>query len=134
MNLKSANEKLKSAKSEWSVKEESLEAKCIDFEQKTTDLKRQNEMLLSQLETVSVQSTKIHEFQTEDQGEGEPKKYQELIEIVRFVRREKDILQCQFDLLDHECKKLKSQSEHLQKALDSSQLLLKQVRCTSDFK
>ena len=99
------------------------------------ELKNQNEMLLSQLENVSSQSKRIQEidYNIPESGEvatgedGVNKKYQDMVEIVRFVRREKDILQCQYDLLDHESKKYRSKCEHLQKSLDQAEARLKEV-------
>lgn len=97
----------------------------------------QNNILHSQLETVSAQALKIQQRANAplgvvadniEGGAGISNTDNELRDVIRFVRREKEILAAQHELSMQEAKRLKQQLDHTSRALDEARALLTEER------
>ena len=122
---------LREAEVSWESQKSILQASLADAEKRCSELKDQNEKLHRQLEDVSAQALKIQQranaplatgVDGTTEGEtatGTPEQQAaELRDIIQYVRRQKDILQCQHDLNMQESRRLKQQLETANRSLE----------------
>ncbi|KAJ3087632.1 hypothetical protein HK102_010618, partial [Quaeritorhiza haematococci] len=137
-----AEANLNTAQTSWDAIKAKLEQEIDELKRRSQDLTDQNNILHSQLEQVSAQALQIREKSAAAAaiGEGEEAGGEggaagpadELREVVRFLRRERDILQTKHELALQEGERLKKQVEHLQKSLDETRALLDEERKRSE--
>ena len=118
-----ATGKLQESEKSWQEQRRILQRDIEELEQKATDVTEQNNILLNQLENLSQnkqpRGENLEEMGAQDSG---------LSEVVRYLRREKDILQLQVDSAQQESKRLKGQLEVLNRTLDDAKLQLREER------
>ncbi|KAL8827841.1 MAG: hypothetical protein Q9191_002941 [Dirinaria sp. TL-2023a] len=141
VELKTENE---SARTNLSQNEESWAESKKHYEREISDLKTgreglnaQNNRLLQQLDDVSSQIADLRkrkapeggdEISTEDQSESTSQSIENLHEIIKYLRREKEIIEVQYSLSETEGKRLKQQLDYTQSQLDETRLRLNQQR------
>jgi nucleoprotein TPR len=121
-----------------------LEQQLSDADGRNADLSKQNTLLHLQLERLG---NEVKKLQTDAAaaatstpsvagvaaaaGSGAPsqeaKMNEELREVIKFLRREKEILEAKADASKQECVRLKQQTDHLSRVVDELRVSLRQV-------
>lgn len=123
----SATERLENSSASSKVIQEKLEQQISELETRVGDLRTQNTLLHSQFEQV-VRSQKL-DFSEAQGPEGIANaQHQELAEVIKFLRREKDIVETQLTLSLQETERSRAQIRHMQKSHDETRLLLEDER------
>ncbi|KAJ1658811.1 Protein mlp1 [Dispira simplex] len=137
-----AEANLRTSQTAWEGQRQLLDQTISDLIKRTQDLEHQNSLLHSHLETVSTQALRIRQSAPSDTGTDTMdsksltdtstsltnKTVDELREVVRFMRQDKDILQCQNELNLQENRRLKQQLEHHTRTLEETRVLLTEER------
>ena len=110
-----AHSKLEEQSIIWKREKEALNGVKVDLETKLTELAQQNNALITQLE---------QRFATEPNSPGKD----DANEVVKYLRRQRDILQCELDSLQQDHRHLLAQHETMQKVLDETRALLEEER------
>ena len=129
----SARTKLIQSEESWGNARESYARELADLKTGREDLRAQNNRLHQQLENVSAQifslqkrvttsDAEISNFDTPASG------LENLQEVIKYLRREKDIVDVQWELSAQEAKRLKQQLDYTQSQLDETRLKLNQQR------
>jgi nucleoprotein TPR len=126
--------------SNWEETKQRYEAELAEMRTRREDVNSQNRLLHQQLESVSTQITALKQRRSEVQdGEDVPmqtdtnasdRSVQDLREVIRYLRREKDIVDVQYELSIQESKRMKQQLDYAQSQLDEARLKLDQERRT----
>ncbi|OLL22033.1 Protein MLP1, partial [Neolecta irregularis DAH-3] len=119
------------AESLWAVQKERFEREIEELRTRCSDLVTQNALLHSQLEHVTSQAFKIRQSaQVVVDSDSTPhdKPLEELREIVRFLRKEKEIVDCQYELCLQESKRFRQQIEHTTRSLEETRSTLEKER------
>ncbi|CCC06617.1 hypothetical protein SMACR_00642 [Sordaria macrospora] len=129
--------KLSLAQSEqsWEERKQQLEQEITEIKARRDDLTAQNKLLHQQLDGVTSQISALQQSRSamDDSAEGTPisandNAVEGLRELNNYLRREKEILEVQFDLKVQEAKRLQQQLEYSQSQLDEARLKLDQER------
>ncbi|GJJ72146.1 nucleoprotein TPR [Entomortierella parvispora] len=131
---------LQTAERSWESQKSTLQKTLAETEKRCAELKSQNDKLHHHLEDVSAQALSIQQrmnaplpaVESEEGAEndtgaakGSPEhQVAELRDVIRYVRREKDILECQYELNLQESRRLKLQLEQTNKSLEETRDLL----------
>ena len=126
-NSEAQTARLNQAQSEqsWAEAKAGFEMEIGEIRSAREDLKTQNDILHQQIETLS----KAHKRTDSDAVGGEgaiSSPSNNLQEVITYLRREKDIVDVQFELASQEAKRLKQQLDHSQSQLDDARLKLQQ--------
>ncbi|KAG0345560.1 hypothetical protein BG004_003584 [Podila humilis] len=135
---------LQSAEMSWESQRHSLQKSLSEAERRCTELKEQNEKLHLHLEDVNAKASSLRRLSAEtpiveladgvtSEAEGFAKGSQEhqlaeLRDVIRYVRREKEIVECQHELTLQECRRLKQQVEETNRSLAEARSLLTKER------
>ena len=123
-----ARSNLGQSEESWADSKERFEREILELRTARQDLKGQNDLLHQQLETLTTahkRSTDGHE----PMQEGSPNAgLDNLQEVVKYLRREKEIVDVQLELSSQEAKRLKQQLDYTQSQLDDARLKLNQQR------
>lgn len=113
---------------------------------RSDELREQNSTLAQHLETASAQATQLqsrHAVLSESTSQGESSadaetieaitashnsSVEQLREVIRYLRREKDIIDLQFDFSKQEAARLKQQLEFTSRSLEEARQNLQEVR------
>ena len=140
--LQSASDKLTAVQSSFDSVKGKLESDIADLEIRVEDLKTQNTLLHSQFEQLSISraqfaSESVESFApggnegvaTED-GQAAPsvKAVADLGEVIKFLRREKEIVETKLQISIQENERSRLHLDQLQKSLDESRALLDEER------
>lgn len=134
----SAKVALAQGESSWEDRRQQLEQEIVELKARREDANAQNKLLHQQLESVSSQVTALQQNRStaEDRDEvmspvpmGDAS--EGLRELNNYLRREKEILEVQYDLKTQEAKRLQQQVEYTQSQLDEARLKLDQERTQS---
>lgn len=117
----------------WVESKERYEGEIRDLKAGREGLTSQNNRLLQQLDDVSSQITKLKTRkdteQNEDSVDATPSSSLEnMQEVVKYLRREKEIIEVQYSLSETEGKRLKQQLDYTQSQLDETRFRLNQQR------
>eukprot|EP01135_Chromosphaera_perkinsii_P004953 Nk52_evm20s305 gene=Nk52_evmTU20s305 len=145
-----AEQKLAQSEASWKEQQSILEEAKKMAESKCEDLVKQNELVHDQLEAVSEQMKRLQKSLTERDTAMFPglvggdsskeaaesalntsmsdQSVEDLREIVRYLRREKDILNCEYELVRQESKRFKQQFEHSDRNLRELKIQLAEER------
>lgn len=131
-----AEEKLESGKKLWAEREELLMKEKNELEQRLEDLDKQNIALHDQIQALSTKLF-INVSQSMDDSAmnvdsadtsmnrsaiaDEDKPSEQLLQVIKYLRKEKDIAIAKFDILKSENARLKSELQMIQKKLDETQ-------------
>lgn len=125
----SARTSLSQSEDSWSDSRERFEREINDLRTARQNLKTQNDHLHKQLEAFNARKEKATQ-----NGDEEPSQsstvpdLDNLQEVIKYLRREKEIVDVQLELSSQEAKRLKSQLDYTQTQLDETRLKLNQQR------
>lgn len=109
----------------WQNQKNLYERETLELRARLTDLRRQNELLHDQFETFSAQMShagrELNETVADQDVEG-------IQEVVKYLRREKEIIEVSFEVIQQENKRMKQQLSHTVKSLDEVQASLTMER------
>ncbi|KAK3948077.1 hypothetical protein QBC32DRAFT_382202 [Pseudoneurospora amorphoporcata] len=131
----SAKLSLTQSEQSWEERRQQLEQEIAEIKARRDDLTAQNKLLHQQLDGVTSQISALQQSRSamDDSAEGTPISAHDdavegLRELNNYLRREKEILEVQFDLKVQEAKRLQQQLEYSQSQLDEARLKLDQER------
>lgn len=130
------------SKAGWEEREKMLNAEKKEIETRLSDLEAQNKVLHDQIQALSTQLSVVHAQHGETSfntsiaesslnrslTEDDVKSSEQLLKIIKFLRREKDLAITKFEVLQAENTRLKSQQELIEKQLQENQRLLQAER------
>ncbi|XP_062990920.1 nucleoprotein TPR isoform X2 [Elgaria multicarinata webbii] len=120
-----AESMLRESKASWEERERMLKDEASKLASRCEDLEKQNRLLHEQLETLS-------DKMTSSMKEGMPgalnvslseegKSQEQIVEILRFIRREKEIAETRFEVAQVESLRYRQRVEHLERELQELQ-------------
>ncbi|KAJ2980856.1 hypothetical protein NQ176_g2381 [Zarea fungicola] len=131
----SAKVTLAQSEASWEERRLQLEQEMAELKTRREDVNAQNKLLHQQLESVT---TQVNALQQSRSGDGNADEspvagggsdaMEGLRELNSYLRREKEILEVQYDLKTQESKRLHQQVEYMQSQLDEARLKLDQER------
>ncbi|XP_026730611.1 nucleoprotein TPR isoform X2 [Trichoplusia ni] len=143
----SAVEALETEKKSWLDRQKILMSENEQLNERLKDLNDQNALLHDQIQALGTQlsitlasrsrSESMNESANDSTmnisvSEEDGKSSEQLLQIVKFLRKEKDIAMAKFDILQAETMRLKSQLEIAEKQLDDAKLALAAEREKSE--
>uniref|UniRef100_A0A182NZD0 Nucleoprotein TPR n=1 Tax=Anopheles epiroticus TaxID=199890 RepID=A0A182NZD0_9DIPT len=151
-----AQEHLKTGEDCWKNREQMLRTELSQLEEQVTNLTTQNTALHDQIQSLSTrlsinvlnQSTALSESVNADDSmtgvadssilnrslnDEEKHSLEQLLQIIKYLRKEKDLAVARFDVLRSENVRIQSEFMLLQKQLDETEAELKQMRENSDI-
>ncbi|KAJ3571709.1 hypothetical protein NPX13_g5285 [Xylaria arbuscula] len=131
----SAKATLLQSESSWDERRQKFEQEISEIRSRWEDANAQNKLLHQQLENVTAQISALQQSRTSGDeslesisGQPSTSDADEYRELSNYLRREKDILEVQYDLKVQEAKRLQQQLEYTQSQLDEARLKLEQER------
>ncbi|CCF38780.1 nuclear pore complex protein An-Mlp1 [Colletotrichum higginsianum] len=133
----SAKVALSQSESSWEERRQRLEQEMLEIKTRRDDVNAQNKLLHEQLESITKQFSALKEGRNSaaedangstEGGGGGDNAADGLRELNNYLRREKEILEVQYDLKVQESKRLQQQLEYSQSQLDEARLKLDQER------
>jgi nucleoprotein TPR len=121
----------------WSDQKARYERELDDLRKRREEVTQQNSLLHGQLEEVTKQISSLQRDRA-SAAEGEENEIagpalENLQEVIKYLRREKEIVDVQYHLSTQESKRLKQQLDHTQSQLDETRLKLdQQIRAEAD--
>lgn len=119
----------------WEAQKDNYEKELSEVKTRCDDLMKQNKILLGQLDNVSVQVSTLQknraavdEMDESGEHDAADKNIEDLREVIKYLRREKEIVDVQYELCLQEAKRLKQQLDYTRAAADETRLLLAQER------
>ncbi|KAI9814620.1 MAG: hypothetical protein M1827_003176 [Pycnora praestabilis] len=132
-DAQAARDILQQNEESWTEFKERYERELTDMRTRREDVDAQNKLLHQQLEDVSKQISMLQQNRTAAAGDGDvggapPSGLENLQEVIKYLRREKEIVDLQYDLSVKEGKRMKQQLDYAQSQLDETRLKLDQER------
>lgn len=135
----SAKVTLAQSESSWEDRRQQLEQEMAELTTRREDVNAQNKLLHQQLEALTAQVAALQQNRSGGNEDGDeamsPVNVGDALEGLRelnsYLRREKEILEVQYDLKTQESKRLQQQVEYTQSQLDEARLKLDQERTQS---
>ena len=129
----SARRTLSQSEESWAETTERYERELVELRTRRDDVQAQNKLLHQQLENVSIQIASLQQRRTsglesEDNTAMTLSTTDTMQELIKYLRREKEIVDVQWELSSQEAKRLRQQLEHTQTQLDEARLKLNQQR------
>ncbi|AEO58949.1 hypothetical protein MYCTH_2306733 [Thermothelomyces thermophilus ATCC 42464] len=129
----SARLSLSQSEQSWEERRLQLEQEISELKTRREDVAAQNKLLHQQLDSVTAQITALQQNRVRAEGEAPPPSVADtategLRELNNYLRREKEILEVQYDIKVQEAKRLQQQLEYSQSQLDEARLKLDQER------
>ncbi len=117
----------------WTETRERFERELADMRIRREAVNAQNQLLHQQLESVSgqisaLQQNRAHHLEDNDTFVPPASSLENLQEVIKYLRREKEIVDVQYELSVQEAKRLKQQLDYAQSQLDETRLRLDQQR------
>ncbi|XP_061097242.1 nucleoprotein TPR [Conger conger] len=132
--VRKAEAQLLEGRTSWEQQEKKLKDETNKLKARAEGLHRQNGMLHQQIESLHKKmATSLQQQATKDcppcaSLTEEGKSHEQILEILRFVRREKQIAETQFEVAQVESQRYKQRVEHLEKELKEMQESLNSER------
>lgn len=121
--------------SSWDEMKDRFERETADLKQRREEVSKQNNLLHNQLESVTQQISALQrdraalaEGQESESSGPSTAELDKLQEVITYLRREKDIVDVQYQLSTQEAKRLRQQLDFTQSQLDDTRLKLDQQR------
>lgn len=133
----SAKVALAQNESSWEDRRLKLEQEMAELKTRREDVNAQNKLLHQQLDSLTNQVTALQQNRQSEGGDDTMEiaasgdALEGLRELNSYLRREKEILEVQYDLRSQEVKRMQQQHEYLQSQLDETRLKLDQERSQS---
>ncbi|KAI2633166.1 hypothetical protein GGS26DRAFT_69341 [Hypomontagnella submonticulosa] len=131
----SAKVTLQQSESSWDDRRQRFEREISELRARRDDANAQNKLLHQQLEDVSKQVSALQQSRSSTDeslnaiaAQPSGSDTDKFRELSNYLRREKDILEVQYDLKVQEAKRLQQQLEYAQSQLDEARLKLEQER------
>lgn len=116
----------------WSEMRARLESEKTELTRRRDEVLNQNSLLHKQLETITRQISDLQRDKAaipeEGEGEGSSSSLEGMQEVIKFLRREKEIVDVQYHLSTQEGKRIRQQLEYTRSQLDETRLKLEQQR------
>ncbi|CAL5874359.1 uncharacterized protein PFLUO_LOCUS8655 [Penicillium psychrofluorescens] len=118
----------------WVEMKARYESELAELQKRREEVLHQNSLLHSQLENISGQISSLQRDRAnvaeneEQEGEQMAPNLEGLQEVIKFLRREKEIVDVQYHLSMQESKRLRQQLDYTQSQLDETRLKLEQQR------
>lgn len=125
----------------WARQKELLEREKEELKKVIQEVRGQNEALHKHLESLQAQAKSIRQATGVSESAGieqaanvgdvsitSQSDNEELHEVIRYLRREKEIVDLQVELREQECARLRQSVEHTQRSLDEARMQLSQER------
>lgn len=116
----------------WAEIKDRYESEITELQKRREEVLHQNSLLHSQLENITGQISSLQRDRANipegDEEEGSAPNLEGLQEVIKFLRREKEIVDVQYHLSTQEGKRLRQQLEYTQSQLDETRLKLEQQR------
>lgn len=117
----------------WTERRERFEKELTDMRTRREEVNAQNKILHQQLESVSgqisaLQQNRAQQLNDADTPMSPSSSLENLQEVIRYLRREKEIVDVQYELSVQEARRLKQQLDYAQSQLDETRLKLDQQR------
>ncbi|KAL9057915.1 MAG: hypothetical protein Q9162_002042 [Coniocarpon cinnabarinum] len=132
-DAETARAQLTQSEESWTSSREALETEVSELKRRKDDADRQNNLLHQQLENVNTQISELQQqrqssHRAEDDDETAEPDSQKYSEIIKYLRREKEIVDVQYELSLQEARRFKQQLEHSESELNDARLRLEQER------
>lgn len=129
----SARASFRESKELWAESRDRYEKELHNVKVGKEDLQIQNNRLHQQLESLSDQISNLHKNPSDGEhddsvADGPKSDTENLQEVIKYLRREKEIVDVQLELSTGEAKRLKQQLDYVQSQLDETRLKLNQQR------
>ena len=129
----SAKTSLTQGEESWTEAKDRYERELQALKARRDDMEAQNKLLYQQLDSVSSQISTLQQKRSSTIGEDDSEisassDLGNLQEIIIYLRREKEIVDRQFELSSHDAKRLRQQLDYTQSQLDEARLKLNQQR------
>ena len=139
-SAKAAQTQLIQNQESWGEAKERYEGELAEIKSRRDDISTQNKLLHQQLEDMNKQMADLQKTRRESPGDDNEESTGEvrsdtsnLQELIRYLRREKEIVDVQLDLSSQEAKRLRQQLNHTHSQLEDTRLkLLQQRRAEED--
>jgi nucleoprotein TPR len=117
----------------WAEQRATYEGELSELQKRREEVIRQNSVLHTQLENItsqisSLQRDRMNLPDEEQEGDQAAPNLEGLQEVIKFLRREKEIVEVQYHLSTQESKRLNQQLDYTQSQLDETRLKLEQQR------
>ncbi|KAK2737652.1 hypothetical protein FQN57_007459 [Myotisia sp. PD_48] len=117
----------------WNQLKDKYEAEITELNRRREEMMNQNSLLHGQLETITRQISALKRDRTATAEEGEDSysadaDLEGLQEVIKYLRREKEIVDVQYHLSTQESKRLRQQLDYTQSQLEETRLKLEQQR------
>lgn len=118
----------------WAEQKARYEGELTELQKRREEVLHQNSLLHTQLENISTQISSLQRDRAnvpdDDENDSEPlaPNLESLQEVIKFLRREKEIVEVQYHLSTQEGKRLRQQFDYAQSQLDETRLKLEQQR------
>uniref|UniRef100_A0A669F8N5 Translocated promoter region, nuclear basket protein n=1 Tax=Oreochromis niloticus TaxID=8128 RepID=A0A669F8N5_ORENI len=130
--LKKTTSLLQEKTATWSIAEKKLKEDLSNQSRRCEELGKQNSLLHEQMDEIAAKSRQVQQQQQPQQLDlsfsEEGKTTEQILEILRFVRREKDIAIAQCEASDREALRYKQRVEHQERELTELQETLNAER------
>ncbi|CAM1301249.1 TPR (predicted), partial [Pycnogonum litorale] len=120
-----AEQQLEGSRKSWKQQESMLVGNCEELSSKVKELENQNKLLYEQIELMNTQIMSLRSadhssssLDTSLTGDGN-KNSNQLLEVVRYLRKEKDVQATQCEVLKAESVRLQTQLQHANKQLEA---------------
>ncbi|KAF9885206.1 hypothetical protein FE257_000657 [Aspergillus nanangensis] len=116
----------------WNERKERYETEISDLQKRRDEVIQQNSLLHTQLENITgqisaLQRDRANAPENDDEETAAPD-LEGLQEVIKYLRREKEIVDVQYHLSTQEGKRMRQQMEYTQSQLDEARLKLEQQR------
>ncbi|KAJ5971909.1 uncharacterized protein N7479_001827 [Penicillium vulpinum] len=117
----------------WAEQRATYEGELSELHKRREEVIHQNSVLHAQLENItsqisSLQRDRMNVSDDEQEGDQAAPNLEGLQEVIKFLRREKEIVEVQYHLSTQESKRLNQQLDYTQSQLDETRLKLEQQR------
>lgn len=132
-DAESAKDKLSQNEEGWSTRREQYEKEMVEMKTRHDELIEQNKILHQQLESFSAQLATLQQRRAavDDESAAESStdaSIRNLQGVIQYLRREKEIVDVQYELTMQESKRLRQQLDYSQNQLDETRFKLDQER------
>lgn len=124
-------ETLEKQRNSYDSLHQKLKDQIASLDQRVIELTEHNNALHSQFEQHHLSQQKQAQSSADQfasDSDFTPEKYQKLVEVVKYLRREKDIVDTKLQIANGNLVVITKQSEHLQKSLDEARICLEEER------